>query len=135
MMSSCAGNKVKFSGYLHDYSELKPYKDGYRWVSPDTDFSKYTKIIIEPVTFYSGTTLDPQSLAAENINEITKYLHDALVRELSENYQIVNTPGSDVMRIDAAITSVQVHAKDLKAYQYIPVMLVATEAAQVAGLR
>lgn len=53
----------------------------------------------------------------------------------SKHYEIVDKAGSDVMRFKVANTAVQVQAKDLKAYQYIPVMLVATGAAEVAGLR
>lgn len=137
MLVSCGGSKVKFSGYLHDYSKLKPYENGFRWISPDTDFSKYTKIILEPVTFFVGGSLSAQDVKnnPDNINKITDYFHTAIVREFSKDYEIVDKAGPDVMRFKVAITAVQVQAKDLEAYQYIPVMLVATGAAEVAGLR
>ena len=52
----------------------------------------------------------------------------------SKHYEIVDKAGPDVMRFKVANTAVQVQAKDLEAYHYIPVMLVATGAAEVAGL-
>ena len=137
MLVSCGGSKVQFSGYLHDYSKLKPFENGFRWINSNTDFSKYTKIIVEPVTFYVGGSLSEQDVKTnpDNINKITDYFHTAIVREFSKNFEIVDKAGPDVMRAKVAITAVQVQAKDLEAYQYIPVMLVATGAAEVAGLR
>jgi hypothetical protein len=137
LLSSCGGSKIKYSGYLNDYSKLQPYGSGTRWISSDTDFSKYKKIIIDPVTFYVGASLDGQPVKTnpDNINKITDYFHAALVKELSEVLEVVERPGPDVIRARAAITSMEVQSGDLKAYQYVPVMLVATGAAEVAGMR
>lgn len=139
LLASCAGSggKIQHSGYLNDYSKLQPFDGGSRWISSKTDFSKYTKFILEPVTFYVGKSLDQQNVKAnpENINKITAYFHEALTREFSKNLTIVDKAGPDVGRIRTAITSMAVGTKDLKAYQYLPVMLVATGAAEVAGLR
>lgn len=139
LLASCAGSggKIQHSGYLNDYSKLQPFEGGARWVGSKADLSKYTKLILEPVTFYVGKSLDQQNVKAnhENINKITAYFHEALTRELSKDFTIVDKAGPDVGRVRTAITSMAVGSKDLKAYQYLPVMLVATGAAEVSGMR
>lgn len=137
ILVSCGGSKVQYSGYLKDYSKLKPFDGGSRWISSKTDFTQYTKMIVEPVTFYVGKSLKDAEVTPnpENINKITDYFHEALVREVSKKFEIVDKPGPGVGRVRAAITSVKLESGDLDAYQYLPVMLVATGAAEVAGMR
>ena len=139
-VSGCGGgSKVQYSGFLEDYSKMRPIEgsDGVRWVDTKTNLSKYKKLMIDPVTFYIGPTKDNKTVTpkAENINRITNYFRQALIRELSKDDQIVEDAGTDVARIRAAITTVEVNRKDLSAYQYIPIALVATGAAEVAGAR
>ncbi len=139
-VSGCGGgSKVQYSGFLDDYSKMRPIKgsDGVRWVDTNANLSKYKKIMIDPVTFYIGPTKGNKTVTpkAENINRITNYFRQALIRELSKDYEIVDTAGTDVGRIRAAITTVEVNRKELSAYQYLPITLVATGAAEVAGAR
>jgi hypothetical protein len=129
-----------FSGYLHDYSQLKPdpdYKGVLVWMLPDKDLKKFRRFIVDPVTVY----LPPEVRKGEGsvdpavINKITDYLHKAFVQALEPEYPVVEDSGHDVARLQIAITGVELNRKDLKAYQYVPAALVVTGAAEATGMR
>jgi Protein of unknown function (DUF3313) len=100
---------VEPSGFLGDYSQLqKGVKDRavYSYWNPSADWSKYTKIMIEPVQLWKSD--DPDSplgkLSPEKQEMLVSALETALYDRLSKDYTMVNEPGPDVMVIRAAIT-------------------------------
>jgi hypothetical protein len=96
--------KMKHSGFLGDYSGLQPGpRGGEVYVRPDADFSRYDKILIDPVVL----RLTPEArggISPHLMEKLAKDFHDSLETALKEGYTIVDHPGPDVLRIRTAIT-------------------------------
>lgn len=95
---------VATSGFLKDYSQLKPGAEGQTllvYINPNAQWSKYTKVIIDPVQFWA----DPgTSVPAQDQQALCGYFYNVLKENLQKTYTIVDQPGPDVMRIQAALT-------------------------------
>lgn len=100
--------KAKPSGFLGDYSGLQKGGEGQAqlvYVASQIKFSKYTKIIIDPVTIWrNADTADiPPGEALDLIDD----LDDVLRITLDDHYTIVKEPGPDVLRLRVAITEAE----------------------------
>ncbi len=99
--------KVEISGFLGDYSILQKGKEGEAlliYINPNTDFAVYDKVIFDPVTVWRGEGSRLDEVPEADLQRLANYLHTAIVTKLREDYEIVNKPGPDVLRIRAAIT-------------------------------
>src|SRR5262245_27466715 len=101
------------SGFLDDYSLLREGAPGdvalvYR--NPKTDWTRYHKVLLEPVTLWrSGRkSLDP--VPENDLLRLVSTFENALRRHLGEGFPLVDQPGPGVMRIRLAIT--EAHATD-----------------------
>lgn len=100
------------SGFLGDYSSLVPdAKNGDLLVyEKDANvLKKYNKFIFDPVTVYLLPEAQARGFDAEDMERLTKYFHDAVTDELTKGggYEIVTTPGPDVLVLNVAITNVE----------------------------
>ena len=99
--------EVSLSGFLGDYSSLKPEESGEAklvYLNPSADFSKYSKVMFEPVTVWVEDDSKLAKLAQDEVQPIIDYL-DAAVREsLGKNYTFVERAGADVLRLRIAVT-------------------------------
>ena len=100
--------KTEASGFLRDYSMLKPGAEGEAqllYVNPSVKFQQYSKILIDPIAIYSTDENSAlYKLSADELKAIVDYL-DATVREqLSSDYTFVNKPEPGAMRLRIAIT-------------------------------
>jgi len=127
------------SGFLHDYSRLEPVageKAVVRWINPETDWRRYKRFMVEPVdsivppAYRSTLQPDPAVVAA-----ITAYFREALAREIGSGFEITDRPGSDVARISVAITAIQPTSRQLSAWQYLPIPLIAAGVGELTGTR
>src|SRR5256884_4289693 len=102
--------KTADSGFLgKDASLLTPGdiskgQVGLRYFNPSAQWRQYTRIIIEPVTFWGDDTTkvkppDQQALAT--------YFRGALEKEFAQQFEIVTTPAPDVVRLQVAITDAE----------------------------
>ena len=132
VLSGCASKYVdpdQYSGFLKDYSTLKEEKspsgaDVMRWIDPKVDVSKFTSVFVEPSQLYpkpQPTEKIPQS----TLSGITSYYDQALKRELGKSLPLATGPGPGVIVVRPAITAVSSKTEGLKAYEVIPVALVA----------
>lgn len=149
LSAGCSSRKVSQSGTLNDYTRLEKDPMGDKgamfWQSPDVDFKKYTKFIVEPVTFYfSPKTLEqmPDTLknergefAAELMNKGAAYFEEQIKAALPPEFEVVEDAGPDVARLKPVITGIFADTKALKAYQYVPVALVLTGLSEATGNR
>ena len=111
LIAGCAAGqskKAKPSGFLGDYSGLQKGGDGQAllvYVASQIEFSKYTKMIIDPVTIWrNADTADiPPGEALDLIDD----LDDVLRITLDDHYAIVTEPGPDVLRLRVAITEAE----------------------------
>ena len=74
---------------------------GMRYVNPSAQWSRYNKILIDPVTYWGG---DSTKLSASDQQMLVNYFSQQLKEKLGEKFQIVNQPGPGVMKIDVALT-------------------------------
>ncbi len=97
------------SGFLGDYSMLEKGEKGaanYIYINTNANWSKYTKIWIKPVELWKAD--DPESRINKMDEETQKMLpqeaYNALYEGLTNNFQIVDQGGPDVLIDHAAIT-------------------------------
>ncbi|MGE7991121.1 DUF3313 domain-containing protein [Pseudomonas sp. NPDC089554] len=141
-LAACSSNRVdpsQYSGFLKDYSRLKPAESisgapVMRWVDPGLDASQYRQVFIEPSQFYPKP--QPTAVISEQtLQAITRYFNEALRRELGSVLTLVQAPGPGTIVVRPAITAVSTHTEGLKPYEVIPIALVAAAVNTAAGGR
>ena len=108
-LAGCAEKNVEYSGFLRDYSQLKPDPEvdgALRYLNPRKSLKEYNRFQIDPIAVQfsrgaKGTAIDPAKL-----QNLTLYFRKELAKALNKNYRVVNRPGPRVLRIRAAITDV-----------------------------
>lgn len=141
-MAGCASSVPQpgeYSGFLSDYSRLKPAKsesgvEVMRWIDPQLDLSRYASVYIEPTQFYPK----PQStvkIPDSTLRGISDYYNQELRRELGKSMPLSNGAGPGVLVMRVAITAVSSKTESLKPYEYVPVALVAAAVSTGAGIR
>jgi len=78
---------------------------------------------------------DIQKPIPERAVVITAYFREALIKELSKRYEVVDRPGENVGRISIAITSIQPSTRQLSTWQYLPIPLIAAGVGEATGTR
>jgi hypothetical protein len=107
-----APDSKEVSGFLGDYSMLAPDpKNGdlLLYEKEPNVLKKYNKFIFDPVTVYLLPEAQNRGIDPEDLARLAKYFHDAVTDELAKSgrYEIVTTPGPDVLDLDIAITNVE----------------------------
>lgn len=98
---------VRYSGFLRNYAELSPGGEGeallvYR--NPAADFSRYDRVLIDPVTVWRTVGSDLAALPAAEQERLANHLYWALREELAKDWALADRPGPGTLRIRAAIT-------------------------------
>lgn len=109
-LAGCSASQRAHSGFLGDYSQLKPsplIDDAMAYRNPDFDLAKYDQFIIDPIGVHfapdaSGAAVDPKTLT-----EMTQYFRGKLVEGLSKNYKVVEQPGAGTLRLRIALTDLK----------------------------
>jgi hypothetical protein len=95
---------VQQTGFLKNYSQLQPGgKDQALliYINPNAQWSQYTKVMIEPVTFWG----DPSSkVSAQDQQQLCSYYYNKINEDLSQKFQIVDRAGPGVMTVRVALT-------------------------------
>jgi uncharacterized protein DUF3313 len=95
---------VQQTGFLKNYSQLQPgAKDQALLVyfNPNARWTQYTKVMIEPVTFWGDTS---SNVSAEDQQQLCSYYYNKLNEDVSQKFQIVDRAGPDVMTLRVALT-------------------------------
>ena len=91
LLGACAASqteklasKQQYSNYLSNYSDLKEVKgekgiEYLRWMSPEVQSGKYTKILPKGVSFYPKLTPEQQA-SRQTLIEIRDYYDEAVKR-------------------------------------------------------
>ncbi len=102
------------TGLLTDTDQLTPGGPGQaslRYINPSVDWKSYTKIIIEPVTFWGGSSTDASTATQQMLCD---YLYNALNEKLAANLQIVTEPGPNTLVLRVALTNVTASTPGLR---------------------
>ena len=110
-LSGIAGcqTTAKNSGFLSDYSQLKPskiVKGAMDYRNPRRSLAKYNKFILEPYRVYFAANADGIGIDPAELKNLVDYFRNESVKALSKRYRVVNRPGPGVARIRVAITSI-----------------------------
>ena len=107
----------EFSGFLQDYSKLKPNEklggDALTFVNPDKmkGLHRYVAIIVDPVQVYVSSAADPSLIPDSGRGAVAKYFEHALVEAVSDAFPVVESPGPLVLRLRAAIVGIDLGGK------------------------
>jgi hypothetical protein len=71
-----------------------------RYVNPNAQWSQYSKVLIDPVSYWGG---DTSQLSAADQRTLVNYFSKALNEQLSKKFQVVNQPGPGVMVVSVAL--------------------------------
>lgn len=137
LLTGCASNTVsedKYSGFLSDYSILKPAgddKDTMGYIAPGIDWSQYNSVMVDKVLII---TPDGEQKTDGKLLVAIADKFEVLIKEnVSQILNVAEQPGPGTIRLQAAITSVFTSYDDLKGYQYIPIAAAVTGAARASG--
>ena len=76
------------------------------YISPDADFSIYTKLLAQPLEiYYPDNAPEPNE---EDLNRLRQSFRDAFLAELGDDYEIVQEPGPDVLTVLAQIIDLKI---------------------------
>ena len=101
------GEGQKHTGFLSDYSQLKPEAEdskALKYVNPQADMKKYNKILLEKIIVWLKDDADYKGIDPDAMKAMTDYFREAIVRELGSDYPLVTEPGPDVLRLRIAVT-------------------------------
>ena len=114
LQCGCGGNgkAPAKTGFLSDYSHLRAVSDSdLRYVNEQA-LGRYSRFIVDPVEiyFHGGAKAKEEQtkgkLTQQEITNLTNYMHDAVVKALSDGYSVVYQPAPGVARIRIAITDI-----------------------------
>ena len=84
-------------------SLLHPGKEGQAalvYINPDAQWSKYTKIMLQPVQYWDKTD---SKESIEDEQKLVTYFHNQLQQTLQKNFTMVGQPGPDVLVLYVAL--------------------------------
>lgn len=130
-MSGCSSKVVhpENTGFFKDYEQFKKSADfngSSLSVSSKADISKYESILISPVEVISSIAQEKQTPMQKKLyKEISDYLTDGYKREIakSSKYKIAKTKGPNTMKLESAVSTVEVHFDDSKWNQFSPISM------------
>jgi len=94
-------------GFLSDYSKLAPEggeSKAYRYRDPSVDVKKYNKLMIDRIKIWFKDDAEYKGIDPTELKEIADYFHQAIVKAVSDKYEVVREAGPDVLRLRVAIT-------------------------------
>jgi hypothetical protein len=126
----------KFSGFLGDYSQLKPAPDRegvLLFIDRSADYRPYTKVRFDPVQIYLTPNPDYPEVPHHELTRMSDSLMSSFKHALEPAYQIVTQPGPDVLRVRTAITGLQPVKPPAGVVDYLPVKAIFNVGRDAAG--
>ncbi len=129
-VSAAEKEASKVSGYLgpevyalleevqtHDGTTVK------RWIGPKLSFANYKKVLIEDVILFPEPEPGPQ-ISQETLDAVRAYLTEKLKVKVGAVLSLTTEPGPQVLRMQVAITGVEITTEGMKVYEVMPVAAV-----------
>ncbi|MCH4091872.1 DUF3313 domain-containing protein [Acetobacter sp.] len=137
MLDGCTtADPVKYTS-LQSSSQLSPKEKGefkYQYTASDADFSKYKSAIIDPVEIYHGDDAQFGDTSGKDQRYIADYIDKIFPKEISRDYNLVQSPGPDTLRFHITLTGVKKSIPVLSTLSHLSsVGLVANAGLQAAG--
>jgi len=120
--------KEQFSGFLGTYSALEEYEDdlgpAWRWLSPKLidgiASAKYNSIYVDDIGYYPAPR-SSKAVSSKALIEIAHYFTKNIRAAIGSEMTLLDKPAEGAVRMQIAITGVNVDADVLKGYKYNPV--------------
>ncbi|MGR9106274.1 MAG: DUF3313 domain-containing protein [Gammaproteobacteria bacterium] len=87
-----------------------------RYVNPTVRWTKYNKVLIDPVTYWGGSST---RLSGSDQHLLVNFFHQQLNQELSKKFTVVDRPGSGVLKIDVAVLDAEAAAPGLRSVSMV----------------
>jgi len=110
-LTACAAHKMesKPSGFLRDYQGLSKGRDdqaGLIWIKPGIKAGDYDGIVIDRVQTWIKSDTTFKGVDAKELDALTTFFSDALVREVGKVMPIAAKPGPKTLVLRTAITDI-----------------------------
>lgn len=139
--AALAADEPQYSGFLGDevYAKLEPVEIrkgtvAQRWVGPKLNFANYKSILVDDVVLYPKPQPGPQ-VNAETLKAIQDYVSEKLTMKVGSVLNLADRPGSQVLRLQVAITGVEIKTEGMKAYEVVPMAAIFGGLKAVTGTR
>ena len=107
LVTGCAPQMKKETGFLEDYSKLEKINDDYsHWKDPNFTRDTCPRVIVDPIQFNLGAE-DRTDFSAEEIREIREHAQTKFTEVIARHKEIVTQPGPGVCRIRVAFTDLE----------------------------
>jgi hypothetical protein len=103
----------QYSGFLSDYSNLKPspaFENTALYVrrDPAKNIHKYVAVIVEPVVLYVATNANPRDIPDRGRAALADYFQVSITNAVSDAFPVVRESGPLVLRLRSALIGVDV---------------------------
>jgi hypothetical protein len=94
----------------HEDIRLEPGPPGaarWRWLKPGVDFSRYKRLMLDPVVFFFAPDSEYKGMDPQELKWLSKAFSRQMVETLKPGYPIVQKPAPDAVRLRFAITDLR----------------------------
>lgn len=142
LLSGCTSHvadKQHYSGFLSDYSQLKPSESAsgeptLRWISPDYKSSQYQDVLYTPVVFYPAARPTAR-VSQQTLDQIRSYTDIQLKGTIATRLPLVNQASPHTLKVRAAITAVSAENEGVQFYEVVPIAAVVASTMAASGHR
>ena len=136
--SPVIAEEMIYSGFMSDYSQLRKVEDGsadYRYLGPDAvdRIAKYNAIIIDQPEIFIANDSPYRGVKPKHLDALAESARAGLVDALSEHIYVVDRPGENALYLTVALTNLKLTKVKKKAFNYLPVALVAGGVSSMAS--
>jgi len=107
LFCGCQEEQQVTTGFLSDYSRLRPSGETLRYLPPGA-LGKYSMFIIDPVVVHFHARVKGTRASSQDLAHLKQYMYAAVRDAISDRYAIVTKPGPAVARVRIAITNIKV---------------------------
>ncbi len=128
---TAVAEEMIYSGFMSDYSQLEKVTDGsvdYRYLAPDAydRLTKYNAVMIDQPEVFVAVDSPYRGVKPKHLDALAESLRAALSHALGDDIYVVDRPGDNVLYLTTAITNLKLNKRKKKAFQYLPIALVAS---------
>ncbi len=106
LFCGCQEEQQVTTGFLSDYSRLRPSGETLRYLPPGA-LEKYSMFIIDPVVVHFHARVKGTRANSQDLAHLKQYMYAAVRDAISDRYAIVAKSGPGVARVRIAITNIK----------------------------
>ncbi len=128
---TAVAEEMIYSGFMSDYSQLEKVTDSsvdYRYLAPDAydRLAKYNAVMIDQPEVFVAVDSPYRGVKPKHLDALAESLRAGLSESLGDDIYVVDRPGDNVLYLTTAITNLKLNKRKKKAFQYLPIALVAS---------